>query len=180
MTLIKDLNEIRYPVGDFVVDPAITAEKRERWLQQLADGPANLRAALAGLSEKQISSRYREGGWTLRQVVHHLADAHVNGFARFKLALTEDNPPIKTYEETLWAETADGRDAPVELSLKLLEALHERWVFLLGSLAEGEFGRTFSHPQRGVLSIDAALQLYAWHCVHHTAHITGLRERSGW
>lgn len=139
-------------------DPVIIAEKRKRWLTQMADGPANLRAALAGLSEEQISSRYREGGWTLRQVVHHLADAHLNGFARFKLALTEDNPPIKTYEETLWAETTDGRDAPVELSLKLLEALHERWVFLLDSLAEGEFARTFSHPQRGVLSIDAALQ----------------------
>lgn len=112
--------------------------------------------------------------------MHHLADAHLNGFVRFKLALTEDNPPIKTYEETLWAETRDGREAPVELSLRLLEALHARWGILLDSLAESDFKRSFNHPDRGIMTIDKALQLYAWHSLHHTAHITGLRARQGW
>lgn len=145
----------------------------------MAQMPANLRAALAGLSDDQLNTRYREGGWTLRQVVHHLADAHVNGFVRFKLALTEGNPPIKTYEETLWAETRDGREAPVELSLKLLEVLHERWMILLDSIQESDFTRSFSHPERGLMTIDKAIQLYSWHGIHHTAHITGLRERQG-
>jgi hypothetical protein len=113
-------------------------------------------------------------------VVHHLADAHMNGFVRFKLALTEDLPPIKTYEEDLWAETVDGREAPVEVSLRLLAALHERWMILLESLSEPQFGRAFSHPQRGLMTIDKAIQLYAWHGLHHTAHITSLRERRGW
>lgn len=116
----------------------------------------------------------------LRQVVHHLADAQLNGFVRFKLALTEDRPAIKTYEETLWAETVDGREAPVQLSLALLQALHARWVLLLESLSDAEFCRTFRHPQRGKLTLDDALQLYAWHGRHHTAHITGLRERKRW
>ncbi len=162
-----------------MIDPDVTAEKREGWIAAMAQMPANLRAALAGLSDDQLNTRYREGGWTLRQVVHHLADAHVNGFVRFKLALTEGNPPIKTYEETLWAETRDGREAPVELSLKLLEVLHERWMILLDSIQESDFTRSFSHPERGLMTIDKAIQLYSWHGIHHTAHITGLRERQG-
>ena len=180
MSLMNPAEEVRFPVGDFVIDPVVTDEKRRRWIGEMAQAPANLRVALAGLSDDQLDTRYREGGWTLRQVVHHLADAHINGFVRFKLALTEDNPPIKTYEETLWAETIDGREAPVELSLKMLEALHERWVILLDALRESDFDKSFSHPQRGVMTIDKAIQLYAWHGVHHTAHIIGLRERKGW
>jgi len=180
MTPMTNPDGIRFPVGDFTIDPEVTVEKRAAWIRQMAEAPVKLRAALAGLSDEQLDTRYREGGWMLRQVVHHLADAHLNGFARFKLALTEDNPPIKTYEETLWAETADGRDAPVELSLKLLEALHERWIILLASLREADFARTFSHPQRGAMTIDRAIQLYAWHGIHHAAHISGLRERQGW
>jgi uncharacterized damage-inducible protein DinB len=180
MSLMDAAEEIRFPVGGFVIDPAITDEKLRRWIAEMAQAPANLRAALAGLSDDQLNTPYREGGWTLRQVVHHLADAHINGFVRFKLALTEDTPLIKTYEETLWAETIDGREAPVELSLKLLEALHERWVILLNSLRETDFTHSFSHPQRGMMTIDKAIQLYAWHGVHHTAHVTGLRERKGW
>src|SRR4030095_2238117 len=125
MSLMNAADEVRFPVGDFVIDPVSTDEKRRRWIGEMAQTPANLRAALAGLSDDQLDTRYREGGWSLRQVAHHLADAHLNGFARFKLALTEENPPIKTYEEALWAETVDGREAPVELSLKLLEALHD-------------------------------------------------------
>ncbi|HKX33044.1 MAG TPA: putative metal-dependent hydrolase [Blastocatellia bacterium] len=172
--------ELRFPVGDFVIDPAVTDEKRRGWIAEMAQAPANLRAALAELSNDQLDTYYREGGWTLRQVVHHLADAHINGFVRFKLALTENNPLVKTFEEALWAETIDGREAPVELSLKLLEALHERWVILLNSLRESDFTHRFSHPQRGAMTIDQAIQLYAWHGVHHIAHVTGLRKRKGW
>jgi uncharacterized damage-inducible protein DinB len=180
MSLTNAAEEVRFPVGVFLIDPAVTDEKRRRWIAEMAQAPANLRVALTGLSDDQLDTHYREGGWTLRQVVHHLADAHINGFVRFKLALTEDNPPIKTYEETLWADTIDGREAPVELSLKLLEALHERWIILLDSLRESDFAKSFNHPQRGVMTIDKAIQLYAWHGVHHTAHITRLRERKGW
>ncbi len=173
-------DKVRYPVGDFGVDPDVTGSKRQRWLQQMAEMPERLAAAVNGLDDWQLGTPYREGGWTLRQVVHHLADAHVNGFVRFKLALTEDLPPIKTYEETLWAETADGREAPVEVSLRLLTALHQRWMILLASLSEPQFGCAFSHPQRGLMTIDKAIQLYAWHGIHHTAHVTSFRARRGW
>lgn len=173
-------DKVRYPVGDFGIDPEVTMSKRQRWLQQMAEMPEELAAAVSGLDDGQLGTPYREGGWTPRQVVHHLADAHMNGFVRFKLALTEDLPPIKTYEETLWAETADGREAPVEVSLRLLAALHQRWMILLESLSEPQFGCAFSHPQRGLMTIDKAIQLYAWHGIHHTAHITALRARQGW
>jgi uncharacterized damage-inducible protein DinB len=173
-------DEIRYPVGEFRVDPEVMPEKRSRWIEQMEEVPAKLRAAVLGLSEEQLDTRYRKDGWTLRQVAHHLADAQLNGFMRFKLALTEDRPAIKTYEEDLWSETADGREAPVSLSVDLLAALHARWAILLKSLTEREFARTFRHPQRGELRIDDGIQLYAWHRVHHTAHIRGLRERRGW
>jgi uncharacterized damage-inducible protein DinB len=162
------------------MDPDVTPQKRKMWIKQMAEAPAKLRTALLGLSEEQLDTRYRKDGWTLRQVVHHLADAQLNGFTRFKLALTEDRPAIKTYEEDLWSETADGREAPVNLSVDLLTALHARWVILLESLTEGGFARTFRHPQRGQLRIDDAIQLYAWHGIHHTAHISTLRERKGW
>ena len=171
--------EVRFPIGDFSLDPDVTPAKRRRWLQQMAEAPARLAAAVSGLDDEQLDTRYREGGWTPRQVVHHLTDAHVNGYVRFKLALTEDRPPIKTYEEDLWAETADAR-APVEISLRLLAALHERWMILLESLSEAQFGCAFSHPQRGLMTIDKAIQLYAWHGLHHSAHITSLRARRGW
>ena len=173
-------DEVRSPVGDFEIDPEVTVTKRRRWLRQMAEMPSGLAAALAGLDETQLGTPYRDGGWTPRQVVHHLADAHMNGFVRFKLALTEDRPPIKTYEEDLWAETADGRDAPVDASIRLLAALHQRWIILLESLSEPQFGCAFSHPQRGLMTLDKAIQLYAWHGIHHTAHITGFRARRGW
>jgi uncharacterized damage-inducible protein DinB len=171
---------VRYPVGDFGIDPEVTASKRQQWLRQMAEMPQGLAAAVSGLDDRQLGTPYREGGWTPRQVIHHLADAHMNGFVRFKLALTEDLPPIKTYEEALWAETADGREAPVDVSLRLLAALHLRWMILLESLSHPQLGRAYSHPQRGVMTIDKAIQLYAWHGIHHTAHITGLRARLGW
>jgi len=171
---------VRYPIGDFALDPDVSPQKRRRWMRQMAESPAALAAATRGLSDAQLGTAYREGGWTLRQVVHHLADAHLNGFTRFKLALTEETPKVKTYEEALWAETADGRDAPVELSLTLLDALHRRWNILLESLQEPEFARAFSHPQRGHMTIDKAIQLYAWHGLHHTAQVAGSRAQRGW
>jgi uncharacterized damage-inducible protein DinB len=171
--------EGRYPIGGFAPDPVVTPAKRRQWIQQMDEAPGKLAQAVAGLSEAQLGTPYREGGWTARQVVHHLADAHLNGFARFKLALTEDTPAIKTYEEALWAETADGRHAPVESSLQLLAALHRRWTILLDSLPERDFARAFDHPDRGLMPIDKAIQLYAWHGLHHTAHITALRARRG-
>lgn len=180
VSLVDHLDQVRYPVGDFGIDPEVTAPKRQRWLEQMAETPQRLAAAVAGLDHRQLGTPYREGGWTPRQVVHHLADAHLNGFVRFKLALTEDRPPIKTYEESLWAETADGRQAPVEASLQLLAALHQRWMILLESLEGPQFACAFSHPDRGLMTIDKAIQLYAWHGLHHTAHITGLRARQGW
>jgi uncharacterized damage-inducible protein DinB len=173
-------DRVRYPVGDFGLDPEVTASKRRLWLEQMAEAPERLAAAVDGLDDEQLGTPYREGGWTIRQVVHHLTDAHLNGFVRFKLALTEDRPPIKTYEEALWAETADGREAPVSVSLHLLAALHARWMILLRSLSEEQFACAFSHPDRGLMTIDKAIQLYAWHGLHHTAHVTSLRARRGW
>ena len=178
--LANPTDSVRYPVGDFAIDADVTASKRQKWLQQMAEMPEALAAAVTGLSERQLRTPYRENGWNPRQVVHHLADAHMNGFVRFKLALTEDVPPIKTYEEALWAETADVREAPVEVSLRLLGALHERWLILLRSLSEPQWSRAFSHPDRGLMTIDKAIQLYAWHGIHHAGQIIGLREREGW
>jgi uncharacterized damage-inducible protein DinB len=180
LALVEHPDKVRYPIGDFGVDPDVTATKRREWIQLIVEMPEKLRAAVAGLSAAQLGSSYREGGWTLRQVVHHLADAHTNGFVRFKLALTEDDPVIKTYEEALWAETRDAREAPVELSLALLAALHGRWAILLDALTEDQFDRAFVHPDRGRMTIDKAIQLYAWHCLHHPAQITSLRARKGW
>ena len=178
---VVSAEEVRFPIGDFSIDPDVTPAKRRRWLQQMAEAPARLAAAVSGLDDAQLDTPYREGGWTPRQVVHHLTDAHINGYVRFKLAVTEDRPPIKTYEEDRWAETADGRQAPVEISLRLLAALHERWMILLESLSEAQFASlAFSHPQRGLMTLDKAIQLYAWHGPHHTAHITKLRARKGW
>jgi uncharacterized damage-inducible protein DinB len=173
-------DKVRYPIGDFGLDPEVTSAKRRQWIRQMDEMPERLAQTLAGLTEAQLATPYREGGWTPRQVVHHLADAHLNGFARFKLALTEDVPAIKTYEEALWAQTADGRDAPAELSLGLLAALHARWTILLESLPEAQFARAFSHPDRGLMTIDKAIQLYAWHGLHHTAHVAAFRARRGW
>jgi hypothetical protein len=174
------MTDPRYPVGKFEHQSSITDEQRSTLSQQIADAPALLRRAVAGLSEVQLGTPYREGGLTVRQVIHHLPDSHLNAYIRFKLAVTEVEPPIKTYEEQLWAELEDGRSAPVETSLRLLESLHVRWVMFLRSLTGKDFAKTFRHPERGILDIGFLLQLYAWHGRHHVAHITSLRERSGW
>ncbi len=179
MIPVDKLEEIRYPIGHLTIDPEVNGSKRELWIADIAALPSNLRDAVAGLSDVQLDQRYRPEGWTVRQVVHHLADEHVNGFTYFKMAITEDEPVIKTYNEPLWAETKDACAAPVELSLSLLAALHARWVILLNSLDDKDFARAYIH-RRGRVSIDDGIQLYSWHSQHHTAHITGLREREGW
>jgi uncharacterized damage-inducible protein DinB len=138
-----------------------------------------MRAAVAGLTEQQLDTPYRAGGWTVRQVVHHVPESHMNSYVRFKLALTEDDPVIKPYDEVLWAKLADAY-APIEGSLALLDALHQRWVPLLESMKDGDFERTFRHPELGPVRLDQNLALYAWHGKHHVAHITALRDRMGW
>ena len=137
-------------------------------------------AAVAGLDDRQLDTPYRPGGWTVRQVVHHYADSHANSYVRFRLALTEDAPVIKPYDEQRWAELPDAKSAPISVSLTLLSALHQRWVLLLRSLDDQTFARTFIHPELGEMRLDKTLGLYAWHCHHHVAHITNLRARQGW
>jgi uncharacterized damage-inducible protein DinB len=176
-TVARDL---RYPIGKFKWTRPNTEEDRQRLVGEIAATPARLREALRGLSEQQLDAPYREGGWTLRQVVHHLADSHMNAYVRFRLALTEETPVIKPYAEARWAELSDARSAPVEPSLGLLESLHERWVRLLGSLTSQDWARKFRHPELGEVSLDKNLAIYAWHGKHHAAHITSLRERKGW
>jgi hypothetical protein len=174
------MEDLRYPIGKFTADPEVTDAKRPRWIEEIAATPASLRAAVAGLSDARLDTPYRPGGWTVRQVVHHLPDSHLNAYVRFKLALTEAEPTVKTYEEAAWAELSDGRSGPVELSLGLLETLHGRWVLLLRAMSPTDFGRTLRHPELGRVNLDTYLQMYAWHGRHHVAHITSLRERMGW
>ena len=146
----------------------------------MEEAPKKLRAAVKGLSREQLATPYRDGGWTVQQVVHHLADSHMNAYTRFKLALTEDEPTIKPYNETRWAELSDSKTTPVETSLALMDGLHERWLNLLRGMAPADFARKLKHPERGTMTLDETLGMYAWHGRHHVAHITGLRDRKGW
>ena len=171
---------LQYPVGKFKRPKKLTEEQRRGCIGVIAETPARLKAAVAGLSAAQLDTPYRPGGWTVRQVVHHLPDSHMNSYVRFRLALTEDQPTIKPYDEALWAELADAKTAPVEASLALLENLHERWVLLLRSLSGAGWARTFRHPELGPMTLEQNLALYDWHGRHHVAHITSLRERQGW
>jgi len=172
--------EIRYPVGRFSFKDPYRSEDRSLFLAQLAEAPAKLRAAVAGLSDSQLDTRYRPEGWTVRQVVHHLADAQLNWYIRPKLAVTEDEPVTKTYAEQLWAELADARHGPVEPSLRIFEGVTARWCLFFGSLGPAEWHRTFANPEWGTLTVEDTLRGMAWHSRHHTAHITELRKRSGW
>jgi uncharacterized damage-inducible protein DinB len=172
--------DLRYPVGRYQAPDVVTKDQRNTWITELSSLPENLKQAIAGLSEAQLDTPYRPGGWSVRQVVHHLPDSHINCYVRFRLALTEPSPLIKPYEEAAWAELADAKTGSAALSLSLLEALHQRWVALLKTLTKEEFARTFRHPELGEVRLDWALGLYAWHSRHHVAQITGLRERSGW
>lgn len=171
--------DLRYPIGKFQPVENIADAQRRAFIAAIAETPEKLKAAVAGLNERQLDTPYRPGGWTVRQVVHHVPDSHMNAFVRFKLALTEDNPTIKAYDEARWAELADAK-TPVEPSLLLLESLHKRWILLLESLTPTEWQRTFRHPELGTMTLDKNLQLYAWHGRHHVAHITALCERNNW
>jgi hypothetical protein len=172
--------DLRYPVGRFRRPESLDEAERRRAIDAIAATPAKLRAAVEGLTDAQLDTPYRPGGWTVRQVVHHVPDSHMNAYVRFKLALTEDEPTIKPYDEARWAELADSRETPVETSLVLLERVHERWVILLRSMSDEDFTRRLHHPETGVQRLDQVLALYEWHGAHHVAHVTSLCERMGW
>ena len=173
--------DLRFPIGKFEIPSAPPDEaQRRQYIAEVAGAPASLRRAVQGLTDAQLDTPYRPEGWTVRQLVHHLPDSHMNAYVRFKLALTEEEPAIKTYEEARWAELAEARTAPVDMSLALLDALHVRWVAMLRSLTADDLSRAFRHPQWGAISLGRTLALYAWHGKHHVAHVTALRSRMGW
>jgi uncharacterized damage-inducible protein DinB len=174
------MTDLRYPVGKWDRRDTLTPGERAEMIAQIAEVPARMRAAIAGLADAQLDTPYREGGWTVRQVVHHVPDSHLNSYTRFKLALTEEEPTIRPYDEAKWAELSDSRDTPIETSLTMLDALHDRWTILLRAMSEDDFRRTLRHPDMGVLALDAQLGLYAWHGRHHVGHIASLRERMRW
>lgn len=173
-------DELRYPIGRFEPPEASTPEDRQEWIRQIDGLPDQLEAAVGSLSDEQLDTPYRTGGWTVRQVAHHVADSHMNAYVRVRLALTENAPIIKPYDEGAWANLADAASSPVEPSLMVLRGLHERWVRLFSSLHASDWDRSYDHPDSGPTPLDEALAHYAWHGQHHLAHITTLRERSGW
>jgi len=177
---MTNVESLQYPIGKFQFEAAPGTEQLGRWIDQIAETPAQLRAAVAGLSPEQLDTPYRPGGWTLRQVVHHVPDSHMNSYVRFRLALTEQEPTIRPYDEHAWSGLMDARTAPAEISLALLESLHARWVLLLRSLTPADWKRAFRHPELGVVTLEQNADLYAWHGRHHVAHITSLRNRMGW
>lgn len=174
------MSDPRYPIGKFSFQGSLTPEQKRQYLNDIEQTPARLRAAVRGLSEKQLDTPYREGGWTVRQVIHHVPDSHMNSYVRFKLALTEDDPTIKPYMEDRWAELPEAKQAPTEVSLALLDSLHQRWVLVLRGLTDADWQRTFRHPDLGSMTLEKTLALYAWHGRHHVAHVTSLREKMGW
>lgn len=176
---MTELDDRRFPIGRFTPAATITQGVRGAYIETLRRLPERLRAAVSGLNEAQLDTPYREGGWTVRQVVHHVADSHGMCVARFKLALTEEWPTISAYDEAAWAKLSDTR-LPVEVSLELLAGLHGRWVAVLEGMTEEDFHRGFNHPERGRMNLATTLALYDWHSRHHTAHITSLRARQGW
>jgi uncharacterized damage-inducible protein DinB len=176
MTAKPDLS---FPIGPFDAHAVITPDMRSPSIEAIAALPDRLRRAIANLSDEQLDTAYRPGGWTVRQLVHHVADSHMNAYIRTKLALTENDPTIKPYEQDEWVRLADAQ-LPVDVSLRLLDALHQRWSTVWRSLESAQFSRTLRHPQLGALTLDTHLQLYGWHSRHHVAHITALREREGW
>jgi hypothetical protein len=169
---MPDLETLRYPVGKFArVETPLDRVTRETHFVTIAQLPAKFRALTGNLGDAELETPYRPGGWTIRQVVHHVPESHMNAYIRMKLALTENSPAIKTYEEQLWAELPDVKRCPIDVSLRLLDALHERWTILLRALPDPAFAKTFTHPEWGLVTLDEAVAMYAWHCRHHTAHI---------
>lgn len=177
MTTSVDLS---YPTGKFHWSGRATPTERAQRIEQIAACPREMRSAVAGLDDAQLDTPYRDGGWTVRQVVHHVPDSHINAYVRFKLALTEDKPTIKPYDQDAWAQLPDSRTAPIQMSLDLLERVHERWVLVLRAMQDKDFARLINHPESGVQLLDRVLARYAWHGRHHVAHVTSLRERRGW
>lgn len=172
--------DARYPIGKFHFDGPPSEQQRASFVNDIERAPAALRAAVKDLTPEQFDTPYREGGWTVRQVAHHLPDSHMNAYVRFKLALTEDEPTIKPYAEDRWAQLTDTQSTPVEVSLALLESLHTRWVTLLRSLRPEDWRRNFRHPELGLVSLEKNLAIYSWHGRHHVAHVTELRKRMVW
>jgi Mycothiol maleylpyruvate isomerase N-terminal domain. len=175
------MSDPRYPIGRFQLEGDVTEEMRHRWIADIESAPRLLRSAVAGLNDGQLDTPYRDGGWTLRQVAHHLPDSHINAYTRIKLALTEDKPTIKPYDEAAWSTLPDALSGPIAPSLDFLDGLHRRWVMLLRAMRPADFNREFVHPEHGkTFTIDQALGIYAWHGRHHVAHITSTRERMDW
>jgi DinB superfamily len=172
--------DLRYPIGYFQPPPEITADILKSWIAEIEELPTVLCRTVDGLVDEQLDTAYRPGGWTVRQLVHHLADSHINSYTRYRLALTEDVPRIKPYDEALWADLPDAKTSPVHASIGLLRCLHSRWTRLLHSMSPNDFARTFEHPENGTVRLDFATGMYAWHGRHHLAHITALRQRRNW
>jgi hypothetical protein len=172
--------DLSFPIGRFDWAQTITPQQRTQFIADIAAAPAKFREAAAGLSDTQLDAPYRPDGWTVRQVIHHVADSHMNSYIRFRLALTEEQPGVNGYSEKEWAKLHDSRTLPVEASLQLLEGLHERWVDMLQAMTTADFERSFRHSEKGLIRLDTNLALYSWHSRHHAAHITGLRQRMGW
>ena len=172
--------DLRYPVGKWNTKGPFTNAQRHQMIASIGAAPEKFRAATAGLNEAQLNTPYRNGGWTVRQTIHHVADSHMNAYIRFRLGITEAEPTVKPYDEKTWAELFDARTAPVEISLGLIDGVHKRWVMLLETVREIDFNRNVRHPEHGTMSLDDLMALYEWHGRHHAAHITGLRQRNGW
>lgn len=172
--------DLRYPVGKFEPIFTLAADERKRCRDVIASTPGRMREAVAGLTDEQLDTPYRPDGWTVRQVVHHVPDSHLNAYVRMKLGVTEDRPVIKPYDQDLWSELPDGRSGSIDVSLDLLESLHVRWVRFIDALSESDYSREITHPEWGEITIDFCLAQYAWHSRHHVAHITSLRKREGW
>jgi len=177
---MENLDSLRYPIGRFTPPQNTTPETRSAQIETLRSLPEALQSAINGLNLTQLDTPYRQDGWTVRQLIHHIADSHANSFIRCKLALTEDWPTVKPYDEKAWAELSDSRGVPVGISMQFIGALHARWVALLESLSEADFQRGYHHPESGRQNLAHVLALYAWHSLHHTAHITDLRARMNW
>ncbi len=177
--MMTEIDELRYPIGLFTPTAEMTVDEREACIADIAELPNILRSLVGSLSQRQLETPYRPGGWTVRELVHHVADSHINAYVRFKLAVTEENPTIKTYDQDLWADLGDV-EAPVDVSLDLIEALHTRWTLFLRGLDDEQFVRRFYHPEEGPMKVSDLLQLYSWHSRHHAAHISKLVEREGW
>lgn len=177
---VNMIEDLRFPIGNFNPPETIPTEMRDDFIQTIEELPAKLRAVVSDLTDEQLDTPYRPEGWTVRQLVHHIADSHINSFCRFKLGLSEDSPTIKPYDEAVWANMTDSKNAPIDLSLNIIDGVHARWTMILKSMTRNDFERKINHPERGTMSLNAMLALYDWHSRHHTAHITRLRQRNGW